>query len=114
MESCTFPRGARRLALLSAVIYFARVCAAAVVTLAWDPSGDPNVASYRVYYGAVSGSYAAYVQVSAPATNAVISGLFSNTTYYFAATALDSAGSESSYSNETTAQVPAATVPPTA
>ena len=33
------------------------VRAATTVTLAWDPSGTPGIAGYRLYYGTSSGSY---------------------------------------------------------
>lgn len=77
-------------------------------TLLWAPAttnsdGTPlsDLAGYRVYYGTASGNYTTTVDVSDPAaTSAQIDGLTPNTTYYFAVTAYDSSGNESSFSNE--------------
>src|SRR5258706_12384478 len=88
--------------VLLAVVFFVKVYAAANVTMVWDPSPSPNVAAYRVYYGAASHAYGAYVQAAAPATNVVVSNLGSGTTYYFGAKAVDALGAESGFSNEAT------------
>lgn len=69
------------------------------ITLAWDPSTGPNVSGYNVYYGTASGSYSKTIS-SGMATNATITDLTAGVTYYFAATAVDTAGLESAYSNE--------------
>jgi hypothetical protein len=69
------------------------------VTLGWNPSTIPNVASYRIYYGTVSQNYSHVVAVG-NVTNAVISGLADGTTFFFAATTTDTAGDESAFSNE--------------
>ena len=69
------------------------------VTLAWDQSTDPNVAGYNVYYGVACHTYTNIIDVG-KATNATISGLAEGTTYYFAATAYNTLGLESDYSNE--------------
>ncbi|QWV91833.1 fibronectin type III domain-containing protein [Geomonas oryzisoli] len=78
------------------------------VNLQWDPSTDPALAGYRVYYqannstlpfagtGAAEG--AAPVDVST-STTASISGLDPGSSYYFAVTAYDTKGAESVYSN---------------
>lgn len=70
------------------------------VNLAWDPSASTNVAGYNVYYGVASGIYTNVVPAG-NVTNTTISGLASNTIYYFAATAYDSNGIESDFSVET-------------
>jgi hypothetical protein len=75
------------------------------VTLAWNPSSSPNVAGYKMYYGTACHCYTSSVAVG-NTTNATISGLSPGTTYYFAATTLDSAGAESGFSNEATYAVP--------
>ncbi|MBK7549801.1 MAG: fibronectin type III domain-containing protein [Rhodoferax sp.] len=65
--------------------------------------GDPDRAGYRVYYGTSSGSY---VQVRGAGLNAgptatyTVTGLQSGQRYYFAVTAYDAAGNESTYSAE--------------
>src|ERR1051325_2605499 len=88
--------------VLLAAIFAVRFCAGANVTMVWDPSPSTNVAAYRVYYGTASRVYSTYAQVSAPATNVVISNLVAGTTYYFGAKAVDPTGSESGFSNEAT------------
>ncbi len=72
---------------------------AAEVTLAWDPNTDPNVSGYRVYYGTVTRSYNQFVPVG-NYTSCVVAGLDQSQTYYFSATAVNSAGTESDFSNE--------------
>lgn len=71
----------------------------ASATLAWQPSSDPAVVGYKVYYGVASHDYTKTVNVG-PATTATISNLVKGTTYYFAVTAYNSANVESSFSNE--------------
>lgn len=69
------------------------------VTLAWDQSPSPEVTGYRIYYGATSGNYSNSVVVGNVTTNTV-PGLASGVTYYFAVTAYDANGVESTFSNE--------------
>lgn len=83
---------------------------AASVLLQWDPSPSPEVAGYRIYYGVASGAYTNAVSVE-EVTTATISGLVTGTTYYFAATAFDAAGSESEFSNEASLMVGSSTQP---
>src|ERR1035441_9995387 len=75
------------------------------VTLAWDPnSGTDIITNYNIYYGAAS---ATYTNTVAAATNTMvtISNLVDGTTYYFAATAVDTTGLESDYSTEISALI---------
>ena len=78
--------------------------------LAWDaPSsntdGSPatDLAGYKIYYGTVSGKYTASIDAG-NATSFPITALSSSVPvpglYYIAVTAYDTAGNESSYSNE--------------
>lgn len=69
------------------------------VRLAWDPSPDPGIASYKVYYGAASGNYTNSVSAGL-ATSLTISNLVQGVTFYFAATATDTNGLESDFSEE--------------
>jgi hypothetical protein len=73
------------------------------VSLAWDPSTDPDVTNYNVYYGLNHTQYTVMVPAG-NVTNFVITNLIYgwNTNYYFAATAVNSVGLESDYSNEAT------------
>ena len=73
---------------------------AATVTLAWDPSPDPDLSGYKLYYGAATGNYTNSIQVG-NATTATVSNLTGGVTYYFAATALNSIALESVFSAET-------------
>jgi hypothetical protein len=71
---------------------------AASVTLAWNRSANPDVAGYNIYYGGASGAYTNEVSAGST-TNATISGLIPETTYYFAATTYTSVGAESTFSS---------------
>jgi hypothetical protein len=75
------------------------------VRLAWDPSpGTNTIANYNVYYGVAS---ATHTNVVGAGTNTTvsISNLINGTTYYFAATAVDTFGLESDYSTEVSARI---------
>ena len=78
---------------------------AETASLSWDPpttntDGTPltDLSGYKVYYGTSSGNYSSAIDAG-NVTSYVVSGLSSNT-YYFAVTAYDTSGNESSYSNE--------------
>ena len=71
----------------------------AQVTLAWDANSEPNIAGYKVYYGTASRAYNWYFDVGKVTTYSV-TGLTDGSTYYFAATAYDTSGVESTYSSE--------------
>lgn len=70
------------------------------VSFVWDPSTDPDVVGYRLYYGGFTRNYTNHVEVPGAVTNGTVSGLFQGKTYFFAATAVDSLALESDYSNE--------------
>lgn len=78
-------------------------------TLAWDASLSPDVVGYRVYYGIAPGEYfqpfGQGVDVGNATTHTVMA-LAGATTYYFSATAYDSFGQESAYSNEVSKTIP--------
>ena len=69
------------------------------VTLAWNPSSDPTVVGYKIYYGGASGNYTNTLSVG-NATNITVSGLVPGDTYYFAATVYNSSGVQSPFSGE--------------
>lgn len=76
------------------------------VTLAWNPSTDPAIAGYNVYYGGASHIYTNKISIG-KATSVTISGLVQGITYYFAATTYSTAGLESAISGELAYLVPA-------
>jgi fibronectin type 3 domain-containing protein len=75
-------------------------------TVSWTPpslntngSASTDIVSYRVYYGTDASNLASFVLVSgATTTTTIISGL-SVGTYYFAVSAVNSAGTSSVVSN---------------
>jgi hypothetical protein len=69
------------------------------LTLVWDASPSAEVAGYRVYYGAASGSYTNSMVVGNVRT-CTVPGLVSGATYFFAITAYTAGGPESDFSNE--------------
>jgi hypothetical protein len=73
---------------------------AAQATLAWDPPAvSTDVTGYMIHYGTVSGAYSQAIDVG-KTTSYTVSNLSDGKTYYFAATAYNSAGQKSVYSNE--------------
>ena len=72
------------------------------VQLAWDPSTDPNVTNYNIYYGYAHAQYIIGPIPVGNVTNCTLTNLAFgwNTNYYFVGTAVDNAGLESDYSNE--------------
>ena len=79
---------------------------AADVSLAWDASTSPNIASYKIYYGVNSGTYTTTIPIGNQTTY-TLTGI-PNGTYYFAVTAVDSSGNESGFSNEVSETIDAA------
>lgn len=70
------------------------------VNLAWDPESASGLAGYKVHYGTVSRNYSLAVDAGNQTTTTT--GLTAGATYYFAATAYNTAGTESAFSNEVT------------
>jgi len=73
------------------------------VSLAWTANAEGDLQGYRIYYGTQPGTYqqARGTGLSAGAsTQYKVTGLLRGTVYYFAITAFDGSGNESSYSNE--------------
>lgn len=91
----------KKLAALISAILIALPVLAYQVTLAWDPSPDPEVGAYRVYWGVQSRTYTNHVEVGGRGTTSVtLTNLPAGVTYFFAATAVATNGIESDYSNE--------------
>jgi hypothetical protein len=94
----------------AAVTAIALQCAAtnamgASVTLAWDRNSEPNVSGYKVYYGPGNRRYP-FVLDARNSNAQVINDLQDGVTYYFAVTAYDLDGQESSFSAEIPYTVP--------
>jgi hypothetical protein len=70
-----------------------------VASFGWDPSPDPSVSGYRIYYGTTPGTYSSSI-LAGNATTAIVPGLAAGVTYYFVITAYDVNGVESAYSDE--------------
>src|SRR5262249_45280867 len=85
------------------------VSAQVSIDLSWQPSPDTNIAGYNVYYGTSSRNYTNEISLGNK-TSTTISGLVGGITYYFAATAYDSAGDESDFSNEILYNVPSSVI----
>jgi fibronectin type 3 domain-containing protein len=83
------------------------------VNLAWDPNTEPDLAGYRVYYGLGSRNYDRVLNVG-NCTSCVVTGLEQGRTYYFAATAVNTANIESDFSNEVSAALSTSNQPPLA
>jgi hypothetical protein len=75
------------------------------VTLAWDANTEPDLAGYKIHYGAASGSYSVHMDVH-NVTTYTVTGLTAGQTYYFAATAYNASGNESGHSNQVSYAVP--------
>jgi len=68
-------------------------------TLEWDPNSEADLAGYKLHYGLASGSYDTTIDVGNQTTY-TITDLDVGETYYIAATAYNTTGLESGYSNE--------------
>jgi len=109
----TWPLG-RNWLLWAALLLLGRLplFASHSLSMAWYPSLDPDVISYKIYFGGASGDYTNSFDVGS-ATNVTVFGLTGGATYYFTATAVSSTGVESIFSNEASYAVPADTNAPT-
>jgi hypothetical protein len=106
MPSSNGVRNAVRIALWSCLLALSPLTsfAAPSITLAWDPSPDPSVVGYKVYWGVATRNYTNSLSAGS-ATTLTISNLVVGPTYYFAATAYDTNGIESDYSVEASGAV---------
>jgi len=71
------------------------------VSLVWDENTEPDVEGYKIYYGLSSRNYDTSVDVGNQ-TTCTLTDLDADTTYYIAATAYNTQGMESNFSNEVT------------
>jgi hypothetical protein len=74
------------------------------LSLAWDPSPDPDIIGYTVWYGTATGQWTDALDVGA-ATTAAVDNLTPGNTYYFVVIARNSAALESVPSNEVSGAV---------
>jgi hypothetical protein len=77
------------------------------VELAWDPSPDPSVVGYNVYWGVASRVYTNEL-CAGNVTNAVIGGLQEGVTCFLSVTACSSLGLESFFPGEICCAAPPA------
>jgi hypothetical protein len=75
------------------------------VSLSWTPSTS-QVVGYNVYRGVTQGTYSKINSALNPSSAYTDSTVVSGQTYYYAATAVDSTGTESTYSTPITAVIP--------
>jgi hypothetical protein len=71
--------------------------------LAWNAVAGTTLSGYRVYYGTTPGKYQQTLGAGVWAGNVTsfnLTGLLTGATHYFVATAVDSQGNESAFSNE--------------
>ena len=74
------------------------------VTIKWDKSPSDGVVSYNLYYGFTNRNYVKSVNTTN--LQVTLDKVIVGQTYYFAATALDSYGLESDYSDELIYNIP--------
>lgn len=86
------------LALVMICGSFIPTAGAADVGLAWDANKESSLAGYKIYWGTDSGSLDNVVDVG-NVTEYTVVDLTDGQIYYFAATAYDTAGNESGYSD---------------
>jgi phosphodiesterase/alkaline phosphatase D-like protein len=84
---------------------------AANVSLAWNANTESDLAGYKIYWGTASRTYGTPVTLGL-VTTYTVTGLTPGTTYFFAATAYDTAGNNSGYSNEVSTTIPVIDVTP--
>lgn len=85
------------------LVVFAGFAHAAEVTLEWDPNTEADLAGYKIHCGTASGHYDHHIDVG-NVTQYTVTGLAAGT-YFFSATAYNTSGIESAYSNEITTEI---------
>jgi hypothetical protein len=70
-----------------------------------DGTALTNLAGYRVYWGTSQGNYTNSTTISNPGLSSYVVEQLTPATWYFALTAVNAAGAESSYSNVASKQV---------
>ena len=108
----------RNLFILLFILCFSAAGSAADITLSWDApttnaDGTPltDLAGYKIYVSKSPGLYADSIDVGNVLTKTLMN--FCEGTYYFVATAYDTSGNESAYSNEVSKAINIAPATPT-
>ena len=77
------------------------------VTLNWSPSSSSNITGYNVYRGSQSGGPFGMLNSGLDAaTHYIDSNVTAGQTYFYVVTAVDTSGTQSSYSNQVQANIP--------
>jgi len=97
----------RLVALLALVLIPARLEASGQVILAWDPTPDPDIAGYSIFYGGASGQYPNRIDVVGTQWTLTLP----DGTHYIAVQAYTLGGVRSGLSNELTVTIGAAPAP---
>jgi hypothetical protein len=79
------------------------------ITLTWDPSDDPNVAGYLIYWGESPDAYD-WVMDAMDYSTVSIPELTPGSAYFFAVTAYDQKGAQSDFSLQAAAITPAVNI----
>ncbi len=95
-------KGLGKGAILGLAVLLASRLFAESITVSWNANTDPDLAGYKIYYGAAPGHHSEVIDVGL-ATRWVVDGLQPATRYYFVVTAYDSTGNESEPSEEVSA-----------
>src|SRR5579864_7443547 len=98
------PAATRIWGLIVIVLSWAGAAQAATLTLAWDPSPEPDTAGYVLNWGNHSGVYESGIDVGNQ-TSTQLTGLVAGLPYYFVVRAYNSAGLYSSPSVEVSRRV---------
>jgi len=87
--------------------------ASGTATLSWNPpttntNGTPltNLAGFKVYWGTAPGNYTSSVTIMNPGLATYVVGSLTPNTYHFVVTAINSSGTESSFSNPVSKTIP--------
>ncbi len=75
------------------------------VTVQWLPNSETDLAGYKLHYGTASRQYHTRIRVGT-ATSYTVKNLLPGYDYFFAVSAYDTAGNESSLSSEVTLSIP--------
>ena len=87
------------LAFFLSLFIFSQDIFAAQIRVAWDPNTEPDLAGYKVYYGAASGTYGAPIDAG-KVTTYTLAGLTLGQAYFISVTAYNTSNIESGHSNE--------------